>query len=184
MAEAQASDSLGRPKSCPRLEGRFLNGIPPKGGVKPLGPTERPWDPLEKPSGTFGARLWTASQPLSNGARASTWTYPITAHRRCHCSRPPRVAWHTPPLLPNKKDARGPHKKDRETPDRPHAPSRGSGAPPATKPIPFRLRNWAPSPLRSRGSKARPPRVSTTAPGQTESGMTKGEPVHGRGPSK
>ena len=73
---------------------------------------------------------------LSNGVRASTWTYPITAHRRCHCSRPPRVAWHTPPLLPNEKDARWPHKKDREAPDRPLAPSRGSGALPTIEPRP------------------------------------------------
>ena len=135
-------------------------------GTEPPGPIEWPWDPLEKPSGTFGVRLWTASRPLSNGAWASTRTYPIIAHRRCHRSRPPRVAWHTPPLLPNEKDVRGPHKKDRETLDRPLAPSRGSGAPPATKPISFRLRIWAPSPLRSRGSKAGPPRVSTAALGQ------------------
>ena len=53
-------------------------------------------------------------EALSNGARASTRTYPITAHRRCHCSRPSRVAWHPPPLLPNKKDARGSHKKPGE----------------------------------------------------------------------
>ena len=37
--------------------------------------------------------------------------------------------------------------------------------------IPSRLRNWAPSPLRSRGSKARPQRVSTTAPGQQSQGQ-------------
>ena len=49
-----------------------------------------------------------------------------------NCS--PEVAWHTPPLLPNKKDTRGPHKKDRETPDHPLALRRGSGALPTTKP--------------------------------------------------
>ena len=37
------------------------------------------------------------------------------------------------PLLPNEKDARGSHKKDRETPDRPLAPCEGSGALPTTK---------------------------------------------------
>ena len=109
---------------------------PTVGRHRAPGPIKRPWDPLEKPSGTIGARLWTASRPLSNGAWASTRTYPVTAHRRCHCSRPPRVAWHTPPLLPNEKDARGPHKKDRETPDHPLALSRGSRALPATKPRP------------------------------------------------
>ena len=40
------------------------------------------------------------------------------------------------PLLSNEKDAQGPHKKDRETSDRPLAPRRGSGALPATKPRP------------------------------------------------
>ena len=136
MAEAQASNCLGCPKLCPRPAGRSLNGIPPKGGVEPPGPTEQPWDPLEKPSGTFGARLWTTSRPLSNGAQASTWTYLIKAHRRCHCSHLPRVAWHTPPLLPNEKDVRGPHKNARETLDHPLAPRRGSGALPAYTPRP------------------------------------------------
>ena len=37
-------------------------------------------------------------------------------------------------------------------------------------PIPFRQRNWAPSPLRSRGSKAGPLGVSTAAPGQQSQG--------------
>ena len=36
------------------------------------------------------------------------------------------------PLLPNEKDERGSHKKGRKTLDRPLAPSRGSGALPAT----------------------------------------------------
>ena len=62
----------------------------------------------------FGARLWTTSRPLSNGARASTRTYPIKAHRKCHRSRPPRVAWHVPPLFLSEKDARGSHKKPGE----------------------------------------------------------------------
>ena len=59
----------------------------------------------------FGVRLLTTSRPLANGARASTRTHPITAHRKCHRSRPSRVAWHIPPLLPNEKDARGSIKK-------------------------------------------------------------------------
>ena len=62
----------------------------------------------------FGARLWTTSRPLSNGARASTRTYPIKAHRKCHRLRPPRVAWHVPPLLPSEKEARGSYKKPGE----------------------------------------------------------------------
>ena len=37
-------------------------------------------------------------------------------------------------------------------------------------PIPFRQRNWAPSPLWSRGSKAGPLGVSTAAPGQQSQG--------------
>ena len=37
-------------------------------------------------------------------------------------------------------------------------------------PIPFRQRNWAPSPLRSRGSKAGPLGVSTAALGQQSQG--------------
>ena len=37
-------------------------------------------------------------------------------------------------------------------------------------PIPFRQRNWAPSLLRSRGSKAGPSGVSTAAPGQQSQG--------------
>ena len=70
-------------------------------------------------------RLWTASRPLSNGARASTRTYPIIAHRKCHRSHPSRVAWHIPPLLPNEKEARGSHKKARGTPDGPLAEAKG-----------------------------------------------------------
>jgi hypothetical protein len=27
----------------------------------------------KSPAGTFGARLWATSRPLSNGTRASTW---------------------------------------------------------------------------------------------------------------
>jgi len=61
MAEAQASDLLGCPKSCPRPAGRPLNEIPLQGGTEPPKPIERPCDPLEKPSRTFGVRLWTAS---------------------------------------------------------------------------------------------------------------------------
>ena len=38
-------------------------------------------------------------------------------------------------------------------------------------PIPFRRRNWAPSPLQSRGSKAGPPRVSTATLGQQSQGQ-------------
>ena len=49
-----------------------------------------------------------------NGVRASTRTYPITAHRKCQRSRPPRVAWHLPPLLPSEKEARGSYKKPGE----------------------------------------------------------------------
>ena len=53
-------------------------------------------------------------------------------------SRDPVTQTHTgglskQPLLPNEKDVRGSHKKDRETPDRPLALSRGSGALPATR---------------------------------------------------
>ena len=73
----------------------------------PRGPIERPWDPLEKPSGTFGVCLWTTSQPLSNGAWASTRTYPIIAHRKSHRSRPSRVAWHIPPLLSSERKREG-----------------------------------------------------------------------------
>ena len=58
--------------------------------------------------------LWTASRPLTNGARASTRTHPITAHRKCQRSCPPRVAWHIPPLLPSEKEARGSYKKPGE----------------------------------------------------------------------
>ena len=60
-------------------------------------------------------RLWTTSRPLSNGVRASTRTYPITAHRKCRRSRPPRVAWHFPPLLLSEKEVRGSNKKSGES---------------------------------------------------------------------
>ena len=83
--------------------------------TEPPRPSERPRHPLEKPSGTLGARLRTASRPPANGVRASTRTYPITAHRKCHRSRPPRVAWHIPPLLPSEKEARGSNKKSGES---------------------------------------------------------------------
>ena len=97
---------VGVPKIMSETSRSSLKGIPSLGGTEPLGPIEQPWHPLEKPSSTFfGVCLWTTSRPLSNGARASTWTYLITAHRKCHHSRPPRVAWHIPPLLPNEKDA-------------------------------------------------------------------------------
>ena len=62
----------------------------------------------------FGACLWTTSRPLSNGARASTRTYSIKAHQKCHRSHPPRVAWHVAPLLSSEKDARGSYKKPGE----------------------------------------------------------------------
>ena len=105
---------LGRLVLCPRPVGRSPNGIPPKGGTEPPRPSERPRHPLEKPSGTLGARLQTASRPPANGVRASTRTYPITAHRKCRRSLPPRVAWHLPPLLPSEKEARGSYKKPGE----------------------------------------------------------------------
>jgi hypothetical protein len=50
---------------------RFCNGIPLEGGIEPSDPIE--WARSGKsPAGTFGARLWATSRPLSNGARAST----------------------------------------------------------------------------------------------------------------
>ena len=85
------------------------------------------------------------------------------------------------PPRPNEKDARGLNKKVRGTPDRPLASCGGSGAPSAPKtrisdPSPHsyiqkKATKRAPSPLRSKGSKAGPSRVSTAAPGQKSQGQ-------------
>jgi hypothetical protein len=48
---------------------RFCNGIPSEGGIKPSDPINGSG---KSPAGTFGARLWATSRPLSNEARAST----------------------------------------------------------------------------------------------------------------
>ena len=114
MAEAQASDCLGCPKSCPRPAG-FSKGDPTVGRHRAPRANQTALAPAREAFWYFfGARLWTTSRPLSNGARASTRTYPIKAHRKCHRSHPPRVAWHVPPLLPSEKDARGSYKKPGE----------------------------------------------------------------------
>ena len=66
---------------------------------------------------------------------------------------------------PSEKDVRETDKKAGKTPDRPLAPCGGSGALPAPE-----IKTSEPSPLRSRGSKAGPPGVSTAAPGQQSQG--------------
>ena len=70
MAEARAM--LPRyPRTFPRPAGTICNGIPPEGGTEPSDPIK--WSgSSESPAGTFGARLWATSRPLSNGARAFT----------------------------------------------------------------------------------------------------------------
>ena len=61
----------------------------------------------------------------------------------------------------------GPEKPPQKV--RPPLSADGRGISP--HPIPFRLRNWATSPLRSKGSKAGSPRVSTAALGQQSQGQ-------------
>jgi hypothetical protein len=70
MAEARAM--LPKyPRTFPRPAGTICNGIPLEGGTEPSDPIK--WSgSSESPAGTFGARLWATSRPLSNGARAST----------------------------------------------------------------------------------------------------------------
>jgi hypothetical protein len=50
---------------------RFCNGVPSEGGIEPL-TLSNGIGSGKSPAGTFGARLWATSRPLSNGARAST----------------------------------------------------------------------------------------------------------------
>ena len=77
------------------------------------------------------------------------------AHERARQTAPPS----------ERKDGRGTGKRVGRTPDRPLAPCGGSGALPAPK-----IKTSDPSPLRSRGSKAGPLRVSTAVPGQQSQG--------------
>ena len=56
-------------------------------------------------------------------------------------------------------------------PQRARLPLSANGRGIFPQPIHSRLRNRAPSPLRSRGSKAGPPRVSTAVPGQQSQGQ-------------
>ena len=98
------------------------------------------------------------------------------------------------PLLPERKGCARVAQKARGTSDRPLAPCGGLGALPTPR---TKTNNpsshsearknvikRAPSPLRSRGSKARPLEVSTVAPGQQSQGQPWGEPTNGRGPSE
>ena len=72
MAKARAT--LPRyPKTFPRLAGTICNGIPPKEAPSPRTLSNGSGS-SKSPAGTFGARLWATSRPLSNGARASART--------------------------------------------------------------------------------------------------------------
>ena len=98
------------------------------------------------------------------------------------------------PLLLNEKDARGSHKKPGELlialSLRAEArglflhPERKTSNPSSHSEARKNAMKRAPSPLRSRGSKAGPPKGFDSRPRTTESGTAMGEPVHGQGPRK
>jgi hypothetical protein len=70
MAEARAT--LPRyPRTFPRPAGMICNGIPPREAPSPRTLSNGSGS-SKSPTGTFRARLWATSRPLSNGARTST----------------------------------------------------------------------------------------------------------------
>jgi hypothetical protein len=77
----------------------------------------------KSPAGTFGARLWATSRPLS-GVHSD---HPLATHWKHHVRCPPRVTWRFPPLPPCREATKGRTIKVEMVLDRPLAPCRGSG---------------------------------------------------------
>ena len=127
-------------------------------GSHPRGP--RPTDPHARGANQKPGGPLTALSLRARDSGAPPATLPRPSGSGSHTSglgkQPPR---------PSEKDGRGTGKKVGRTPDRPLAPCGGSGALPAPK-----IKTSDPIPLRSRGSKAGPPGVSTAAPGQKSQG--------------